>query len=224
MHKSSAGGWRDVDHDRLIHLVAVEVGIIPALALADLVKPEGCVRAVRPGDVPDRARLIEIAHEAGEPDAEAETLDDQRALCSLADDRDVIDDGGIDGDEVLKVKGTVRALPACQVREEGGRARGTACRTGLGEHPLAADDPAPENFLQPDGEAIWRRNSKQPVVPAEQLSGRVVHMDRQHAATLSPLMHPSTQILLRLPGRSSAYGYCSICPEQSLERGLGQHA
>ena len=60
MRTSSADGWHGVDHDHLIQLVAVEVGMIPALSLADLVEPEGGVRAVRTDDAPDRARIIEF--------------------------------------------------------------------------------------------------------------------------------------------------------------------
>ena len=182
MHKSSADGWHDVDHDHLIQLVAVEVGIIPALALADLMKPEGSVRAVCADDAPDRARLSRSrtrqANRMPKP-----ALDEQRALGSLADDRDVIDDGDTDGDEVLKVKGTVRALPARQVGEEGGAPATPPAERAQVSTRSRRTSPRPR-ISSADGKTIWRRKREQPVVGAEQPSGLVVHLDRQHAATL----------------------------------------
>lgn len=60
-------------------------------------EPEGSVRVVRADDAPDRARSIEVAHEAGEADAEAEALDEQGPLGSLADDGCIVADGDVDG-------------------------------------------------------------------------------------------------------------------------------
>ena len=74
--RSSADGWHDVDHDQFIELVAVEVRMVPALARADLMEPEGSVRVIRADDAPDWAWFVEVAHEAGEADAEPEALDE----------------------------------------------------------------------------------------------------------------------------------------------------
>ena len=53
-------------------------GVMPALAAADMVEPEGGVRLVRGDDAPDRGRPGEVVHEPGEPQDKGKTAGDEK--------------------------------------------------------------------------------------------------------------------------------------------------
>lgn len=152
-------------------------------------EPEGRVRAVRADDAPDRARLIEIAHEAGDGERE------------LSEHSQPVRSGKKEG---------APAAPPAEPAQVSTRSRRTIPRPRISSSPTAT----------PSGGGT---GSSPPCAPSSRAAASFIWIDSMPLSCLRSCIRVP-RYCSRLPGRSSAYGYCSICPEQPLERELGHHA
>ncbi|MFF3432413.1 hypothetical protein [Streptomyces sp. NPDC002602] len=175
----------EVDHDHLLQLVSVELGVVPELARPDLVEPERRIGLIRSDDAAHWGGLLKPVDELAELQGECDAMEEQDSLIVLRDLRTAIDESYMNGDEILQVEGTVVALPAGEILQERGSVIGVPNRAGPGEHLSTAADPGGKLIPQTRCKSSGRYDVGEPGKHSQQSNRGVVHFQRQHACMLA---------------------------------------